>query len=61
MEVHSLAKMGRPKTDEPRDNRVSVRFTDEEYSQLKKRADVEQLTIAQTIRKGVKLMLESRQ
>ena len=56
-----MARTGRPKTDDPRDNRVSVRFTDEEYDQLKKRAKKEQLTIAQTIRKGVRLMLESGQ
>ena len=56
-----MANKGRPKSDDPRDNRVSVRFTDEEYDQLKKRAKKERLTIAQTIRKGVKFMLESGQ
>ncbi len=59
--MNSLANKGRPKSDDPRDNRVSVRFTDEEYDQLKKRAKKERLTIAQTIRKGVKFMLESGQ
>lgn len=56
-----MAKMGRPKAETPKSNRVSVRFTDEEYHELKERARKEQLTIAQTIRKGVRFMLESGQ
>ena len=54
-----MAKMGRPKTDQPRINQVMVRFTDKEYQELKKCADKKQLTITETVREGVKLLLES--
>lgn len=50
----TLAKMGRPKTDDPRNNRVMVRFTDSEYQELMKRADKYNLTVAETIRKEMR-------
>ena len=56
-----LAKMGRPKTDEPRRNNVMVRFTDREYQKLKDCAKKNNLTITETVRKGVELMLDSKQ
>lgn len=48
-----LAVMGRPKSDEPKSNKVTVRFTDEEYELLKECADKNNTTIAQTVREGV--------
>ncbi len=60
-EVHTLAKMGRPKTDEPRHNQVMVRFTDKEYKKLKECAEEKNLTITETVRKGVEEMLNSKQ
>ena len=59
-EVHDLAKMGRPKTDEPRRNKVMVRFTDKEYLKLRKCAEENNLTITETVRKGVEQMMDSR-
>ena len=56
-----LAKMGRPKTDEPRRNQVMVRFTDKEYQKLKECAKESNLTITETVRKGVEVMLDSKQ
>ncbi len=56
-----MAKMGRPKTDEPRRNNVMVRFTDREYQKLKDCAKKNNLTITETVRKGVELMLDSKQ
>ncbi len=56
-----LAKMGRPKTDEPRRNQVMVRFTDKEYQKLKECAKESNLTITETVRKGVEGMLDSKQ
>ena len=56
----SLAKMGRPKSDEPLQNRVTVRFTDAEYKKLEEYAEKKNLTITQTIRKGVEKLFESR-
>ena len=50
-----MAKMGRPKADDPRKNAVMVRFTDVEYQELKERASKYNLTVAETIRKEMRL------
>ncbi len=55
-----MAKMGRPKSDNPKDYKTSVRFTEEEVEKLKEYATKNNLTIAQTIRKGVLEMLKSK-
>ena len=55
-----MAKMGRPKTDEPRRNQVMVRFTDKEYRELKECAEENNLTITETVRKRVEQMMASR-
>ncbi len=55
-----MAKMGRPKAEEPRRNQVMVRFTDKEYQKLKERAEEKNLTIAETIRDGIKKILSSK-
>ena len=49
-----MAKMGRPKSEEPKTNKITVRFTDEELDLLKKYADRNDLTIAQAVREGVR-------
>ena len=56
-----MAKMGRPKSENPKEYRISVRFTEEEHEKLKKCATENNLTITQTIRKGVNEMLNSKQ
>jgi hypothetical protein len=53
--------MGRPKVDEPRNKQVMVRFTDKEYQRLQKCAEEYNLTITETVRKGVEKMLDSEQ
>ena len=55
-----LAKMGRPKTENPKSSKISIRFTDEEFEQLKKRADQNDQTITETIREGVRLLFETK-
>ena len=45
-----LAKMGRPKAEKPKSSKISIRFTDEEFEQLKQRADQNDQTITETIR-----------
>ena len=54
-----MAKVGRPKTEVPKCNRVTVRFDDAEYIKLKKYADKDGLTITEFIRKGVETYLDS--
>ena len=48
-----MAKLGRPKKDVHRENAVMVRFTDVEYEKLKDCATQSNLTVAETIRKGI--------
>lgn len=50
-----MAKMGRPISDNPHKHVLSIRFTDDEYAELKKRAQKYNLTIAETVRKEIGL------
>lgn len=50
-----MAKMGRPKADNPRTKCVLIRFAEDELSVLQKRASKYNLTIAETVRKDLKL------
>ena len=56
-----MARTGRPKSDNPKSNRIIVRFTDEEYQKIKRYADANNLNITETIRKGIRSLLESKQ
>lgn len=55
-----MAKMGRPKTDNPKDHRLCIRFTEEEYRKLSERAAEESLSMAEAVRKGVELFVEKK-
>lgn len=55
-----LAKMGRPKVENPRDKRVMIRFTEEEYHKLEKYAAEKNFTITEAVRNGVCKMLDSK-
>ncbi len=55
-----MAKMGRPKSDNPKRNKVIVRFTDAEYQKLMDCAKRDNLTITETVRRGVKDILDSK-
>ena len=55
-----MAKMGRPKAEKPKANKISIRFTDEEYEQLKKRADQSGQTITEIIRQGVRIAIGAK-
>lgn len=55
-----MAKMGRPKVENPRDKRVMIRFTEEEYHKLEKYAAEKNLTITEAVRNGVCKMLDSK-
>ena len=48
-----MAKMGRPKAEEPKNNRITIRFTDNEIDLLKNRAESHGLTMAQYVRRLV--------
>ena len=48
-----MAKMGRPKAKHPKENKVAIRLSDDEYSKLKEYADKHNKTMTQVVRKGV--------
>ena len=56
-----MAKMGRPKVDNPADKRVTVRFKDEEYNLLLEYAENHKMTIAQVIRLAVERQILTEQ
>lgn len=45
-----MAKMGRPKVDEPADRKVTVRFKEKEYTFLLEYAKHRNMTVTQVIR-----------
>lgn len=50
-----MAKMGRPKVDNPADKRVTVRFTQEEYNLLLEYAANQKMNVAQAVKYCIKL------
>jgi hypothetical protein len=57
--VHILAKLGRPKGENSREYKLSIRFSEAEREKLEKYATKHNTTITGTIRKGVLDLLES--
>ena len=51
-----MAKMGRPRSDSPKLKSVGIRLADEDYEKLMKYASAHNLTITQTLLKGIKLL-----
>lgn len=56
-----MAKMGRPKVDEPADKRVTVRFKEQEYNLLLEYAVHHKMTIAQAVRLAVEREILTKQ
>ena len=54
-----MAKMGRPRSDAPKLNTLSVRVTDKELQKLKDYADSHGMTIPQLLHTGVDLLLRT--
>ena len=48
-----MAKKGRPKSDDPKTERITIRFTEEEFQLLKDRTENNNQTVAQFIREAV--------
>ena len=63
-EVHTVAKMGRPKAESPKKKNVSFRLTEEEYQEIRQGcADYDlaakhELTTTQAIQKGIDLLYQ---
>ncbi len=54
-----MAKMGRPKSDTPKQHTLSVRVTDSELQRLQEYADSHGMTITQLLHTGVELLLRT--
>lgn len=52
-EVHTVAKMGRPRAESPKKKNVSFRLTEKEYQKLSEYAAKHELTTTQAIQKGI--------
>jgi len=57
----NMARTGRPKSDNPLDRKVSIRFTEEEYEILLEYAANHEMSITQAIKMSVKLNILSAQ
>lgn len=54
-----MAKMGRPKKDETKDNSIGVRLSNECYAKLKEYAAQHELTITQVVQKALEKLFQS--
>lgn len=54
-----MSRTGRPVCDDPSLHKVSVRFTENEYRQLKEYAETHNLTMTNALKVGLKLLYET--
>lgn len=53
MEVHIVAKMGRPKSDNPKKSLIGLKLTEQEAARLKEYASKHDMTITQVLQRGI--------
>ncbi len=53
-----MAKMGRPKSANPKNNFIGLKLTEEEASRLKEYASKHDMTISQVLQKGIDMQYE---
>jgi hypothetical protein len=58
-EEWSMAKMGRPKVDNPMERRITIRFTKEEYQKLDDFAKRGCMTKSEVLKKGLELLYKN--
>ena len=56
----NLVKTGRPKIKDPSTKLVTVRFTEEEYLELKKYIKSHNLSLTQAVKKGLTLLYKEQ-
>ncbi|MBR4026024.1 MAG: CopG family transcriptional regulator [Lachnospiraceae bacterium] len=54
-----MAKMGRPKSDDPKLKTLSLRMNDKEFEKLKEYATVRNMTITQVLNKALELLYQT--
>lgn len=55
MEVYDVAKTGRPKSDNPKNNLIGLKLTDAETTKLKEYASRHGMTITKVLQRGIEL------
>lgn len=55
-EVHSVARTGRPKSENKSERRIGVRLTEEEYQHLQQYVDTHDLTMSQAIKLALDML-----
>ena len=55
-----MARVGRPKSNDPKEYKVALRLTKSEFFTLKEFALRDNLTVAQVFRKSIEIMLNSK-
>ncbi len=53
-----MSKIGRPRTDDPRKKSLGVRVTNSEYNVIKEYAREHDITITETLLKGVETLIQ---
>lgn len=53
-----MAKMGRPKSDNPKDYQVAIRFDAKEKQAMETFAQENQITVAEVVRRAVRKFLK---
>ena len=51
-------KLGRPKSDNPKSNRITIRLDNETYEMLERYCKKKQIEKSEAIRKGIKHLVE---
>lgn len=52
-----MKKMGRPKKEKPRCNKITIRLDDSEYAAVLKYCSETKLTLTEVLRKALKLLI----
>lgn len=55
---HMSPKTGRPKSDKPKSNRVTVRLDDETFNKLQSYCDKKSIDKAEAIRRGISKLVD---
>ena len=58
MEVYIVAKTGRPKSENPKNNLIGLKLTEEEAAKLRDYASKHDMTITQVLQRGIDLQYE---
>lgn len=61
MEVYKVARTGRPKSDNPKNNLIGLKLTEEEATKLREYASRHGMTITEMLQRGIELQYEMEQ